>query len=975
MGRNRSRGGRGSSPWARHWVTGLTFWACTSLPLHAATIRVSTGADRVLGCATNPARPCSLREALTIANSSAGADVIVFALNPRDDSYDARRGVWIIELGSPLPALTDDATTIDATTVRSAPARGSVLAGCDRPRVELTGTNIGHGLEIRSNENRIQGLSIYGFRGPGILITGSNNWLSCNFVGTTADERAGVGNQTGIQIDFGGATNHVGETPTLVKGRGGNLISGNARDGVRLEGQGTGSFVQANLIGVGSDGTTKLSNGGSGVYVGPFGGRHQIGSDEMTPQTENNRGRQVISGNGSYGVDIRKSDGNKVMGNFIGVGASGSSSVGNGDGGVLLEGAQLTVVGGSVLGARNVISANPVGILSQWSTPANLLPTQRLSKQNQIAGNLIGTDDQGQLAIPNGVGVHLRDFSEETDIGGPTGAEANVISGNSQAGVIIEGGSHTNSVRSNFIGIGKGAQPLPNGMGVILRGGSNENEIGGRPEWMNVIAQNQGDGVLVDGKTTVDNAIEANSIHSNGGKGIHLSNGAHGSQPWVRIWESSPLGGGDYQIAGQVDPDFPNPRVSIYSDRLDQGEYTAATLVATDPLRRGWFTAIVQRLGQRFTFTVSDAKGRNTSEFLTSGAPSHVGSWPFDMDYWQLDPDNGLPLNPRYHGGWTNWPPKAQIVNGFFQGFGWKKGPTDIPNVAHNVFHTGGFFCGFFMNHSWASVFTGDLYWESFFSGGFGPWSDADNNVGLRTPLGSGTDINTQRYFNPDPSVGPHDRLECPSPPHGCDANDWPSPALPFITSYLQNSGNWPLLTLEIDRGASFDKWNSHPYWEMFDGVKGGTFWGKALTNGPGTWMSNADLAQLVDGKRAVAIGSWTLDCYHGCRAELHPIYAMAVRESTSAAKDVWHFFFRNEGNQAVCGGDVYFSAPQGWSWYLRLPGRSGGATITTSNAWSHEEDGKVSWGVYRSGNDVVIKATLPSREDWLVGTVTIAWN
>ena len=58
---------------------------------------------------------------------------------------------------------------------------------------------------------------------------------------------------------------------------------------------------------------------------------------------------------------------------------------------------------------------------------------------NLVEGNLIGTDNTGTTALPNGqVGVMISASSTNT-IGGTTSLARNVISGNSGSGVSVTG--------------------------------------------------------------------------------------------------------------------------------------------------------------------------------------------------------------------------------------------------------------------------------------------------------------------------------------------------------------------------------------------------------------------------------------------------------------------------------------------------------------------------------------------------------
>jgi hypothetical protein len=61
----------------------------------------------------------------------------------------------------------------------------------------------------------------------------------------------------------------------------------------------------------------------------------------------------------------------------------------------------------------------------------------------------------------------------------------------------------------------------------------------------------------------------------------------------------------------------------------------------------------------------------------------------------------------------------------------------------------------------------------------------------------------------------------------------------------------------------------------------------------------------IVAGQPAVATGLLGLDCEHDCQTELHPVWALAVRESVNPASpgevEKWAIFVRNSGNEGGC--------------------------------------------------------------------------
>jgi CSLREA domain-containing protein/uncharacterized repeat protein (TIGR01451 family) len=170
-----------------------------------------------------------------------------------------------------------------------------------------------------------------------------------------------------------------------------------------------------------------------------------------------------------YGIRVEGSN-NHIECNFIGTDASGSTAEANLDGvGIVPTEGTVTgnVVGASGgAGFRNVISGNTDAGVEISFTDLNV-----------VAGNFIGTSADGAAALGNAIGVNL-DFADENVVGTDGDAvgdpgERNVISGNTVAGVQIEGAG--NVVAGNFIGTNAAGDchftlgcAMGNGIGVVL---------------------------------------------------------------------------------------------------------------------------------------------------------------------------------------------------------------------------------------------------------------------------------------------------------------------------------------------------------------------------------------------------------------------------------------------------------------------------------------------------------------------------
>ncbi len=131
-----------------------------------------------------------------------------------------------------------------------------------------------------------------------------------------------------------------------------------------------------------------------------------------------------------------------ISGNYIGTSANGTSAAGNFNGVSLLDSSN-NIIGGLTPGSGNLISGNTsVGLVISSSGSG--------ARFNQVIGNVIGMDVTGTQPLPNLAGIALGAASNN-QIGGTTAAHRNVIAGNTQRGVVLEGGSVGNAILGNSI--------------------------------------------------------------------------------------------------------------------------------------------------------------------------------------------------------------------------------------------------------------------------------------------------------------------------------------------------------------------------------------------------------------------------------------------------------------------------------------------------------------------------------------------
>jgi CSLREA domain-containing protein len=142
------------------------------------------------------------------------------------------------------------------------------------------------------------------------------------------------------------------------------------------------------------------------------------------------------------------SDNTIISGNYIGTDASGTIARPNGNGdltyGIVVYSSNNTLIGGTTLDTRNIISGNTAEAIALWTTSNTL-----------IYGNYIGVAADGVTPLGNtvpstGAGVTIRNGASNTRIGGTGNGEPNIIANNSPYGVVDYSGVNT-TIRNNSI--------------------------------------------------------------------------------------------------------------------------------------------------------------------------------------------------------------------------------------------------------------------------------------------------------------------------------------------------------------------------------------------------------------------------------------------------------------------------------------------------------------------------------------------
>jgi hypothetical protein len=509
-------------------------------------------------------------------------------------------------------------------------AQNNIIGGTAAGAGNVISGNVGDGVAIDSS-----------------TYTASGNIVEGNTIGLNAAGTAAVANGTGQPsnnlyysgVDLFGATvnNVIGGTAA----GSGNVISGNMASGVNIAQAGTtGNLIEGNLIGTNLTGSAAIANGNAsspnylfaGVTLSQGATSNIIGGTTSTA-------RNIISGNAAQGVDFinYNTSSNVVEGNYIGTSSTGSASIANNQGVGLYFGASSNIIGGTTAGAGNVISGNAEdGITIAQADPdetATYTPTNNL-----VAGNLIGVNASGTVALPNGYsGVDIFSAAVTNTIGGTTAGSRNIIAGNTEYGVVIsQPGTNGNIVQGNWIGVNAAAAAMSNGNssnfdpGVAIFSEAQSNVVGGSTAGAgNLIADNTQGGVgLYNYDTpadTIKDTVSENSIFGNGSFGIYLYNNANENQ--VAPTLTSAIAGTSGNTAGTtISGTFVSAASTAYRVEFfaspsggSQGQtFIGATSVTTNASGTGSFTTNLTGVGvpsgMVISATATDPNG-NTSAF------------------------------------------------------------------------------------------------------------------------------------------------------------------------------------------------------------------------------------------------------------------------------------------------------------------------------------------------------------------------
>jgi hypothetical protein len=269
-------------------------------------------------------------------------------------------------------------------------ASGSSALANDATGVGILGDAANNvvGGDTEAERNIIAASKQYGVHlgGSGVV----SNRVSGNYIGTDVTGTLDRGNAWGGVFIWTGAQNNTVGGDTEGER---NVISGNDRDGVVIGDDATvNNVVCGNYIGTDASGNADLANSWNGVWITGGAQNNTVGGQAAGE-------RNVISGNGWSGVDISGTDsnGNTVLGNYIGTDETGALDRGNGKDGVRIESSAQN----NTVGPDNLIAYNTeCGVSVYYSQTTGNTVTQNSIHSNDDMGIQLFYGGNGNIPAP-----------------------------------------------------------------------------------------------------------------------------------------------------------------------------------------------------------------------------------------------------------------------------------------------------------------------------------------------------------------------------------------------------------------------------------------------------------------------------------------------------------------------------------------------------------------------------------------------
>jgi hypothetical protein len=352
----------------------------------------------------------------------------------------------------------------------------------------------------------------------------------------------------------------------------------------------------------------------------------------------------VINRFTNHGIYLITSGADTVQGNYVGTNAAGTAVSANTIHGIFALSIANNLIGGTTAAARNVVSGNNYGIVIAGASATG----------NTVSGNYVGVNAAGTAPLPNSLGVDIEAAATGNTVGGTSSAERNVISGNTQMGVLLQNaGTSSNTVAGNYIGTNAaGSAAVPNGtFGVNIKGSATNNTIGGTTGTSgNVISGNTQSGIAIEGAAASGNVVQGNYIGLNPAGTAAIANVLHGV--YVVDAPSNTIGGTTASAR------------NIISGNSSSGVYVLGATATSNSVKGNYIgtnaagTAAIANAGNGVL--VEAAGAGNTIGGTTAGS-TNVISGNVNHGVWLYSSTTGTTMQGNYIG--TNASGTAPIAN------------------------------------------------------------------------------------------------------------------------------------------------------------------------------------------------------------------------------------------------------------------------------------------------------------------------
>lgn len=448
-----------------HAATAETVWNDSDSGYATLRDAITNGAENYIIFA-NTVTAISLTSPITITRSiilDGGGDVMIEAPG---------NTIFVMSSGSANSMIDSLAMGNCETAIVMSASHGTRISDC---RIGMdwlgnTGYDVtSYGLVIFDSNNVEVGTNVTGSNIIGqctVGLYGNHSYglmIQNNIFGLASDGATQRPNDTAIYLEscqgamIGGdrtASNH-------------NILASSTQSALTLANS-SGNTLAGNIIGLSSAQTLSRPNQ-TGIVLA----NSHFNVIGMSAVNQNN----IISANATHGIYLSTSNNNSIQNNYIGINGT-NGAAGNGVAGIYLTNSHSNLVGGDFTAStykRNIIAGQ------DSPGAAGILLTVGASG-NTISGNVIGCAADLTTIRENYIGISINDASGNL-IGGdnsfPPFIPANIIGGNTTAGLLISSG-RDNNISGNIVGTDGVGNAAGNQVGIsCITANTGQNWIGG----------------------------------------------------------------------------------------------------------------------------------------------------------------------------------------------------------------------------------------------------------------------------------------------------------------------------------------------------------------------------------------------------------------------------------------------------------------------------------------------------------------